>query len=397
MTEFRRCCNAYPSLDIAVAWLGKPHNSEPFRLIRDIARETRVVAGVAFSQTHPEAIRWFMDKKDADIRIFAGGVAVFHPKIYLFQKPKGFALFIGSSNFTNSGFTRNQETNCLIEGTYGADAPCDLVSAKRLIESWRSDAVSFAPTDDWLVRYRRQYRKNAKNHKDQKLQAPQIVDENAPDSSWIAVADWAFYYDKVNFRLTQAGGEGGHLQTLGVAARDIPVPWRRRYFDDIENRRIIAGLFPYGGFGHVGANGKFLQMLANGTDEKQAVIVRSINAAARLQTPLRLDSLKRCLDSLVALGPTMKVWSRPLCLMRPELYCTIASQSVRRNFSHVFGIPQARMAEVDGYIELLDAIHSLSWFNSPRPKKVGERRVWERRVALLDAVVYGEGGNTDGE
>ncbi len=394
--EFRRCCGAYSKLDVAVAWLGDPRNSEPFNLIREIARETRVVAGVAFSQTHPEAIRWFIDS-GSDIRIFAGGVAVFHPKIYLFRERNCFALFVGSSNFTKSGFTRNQEANCLIEGTYGASRPDCLKSAMGLIKSWRDDSVSFVPSNLWLAGYRRKYRNNADKHQEHGIGAPQIVDERAAGSSWIAVANWDYYYERTAFQLAQVRGENGHLHTLDMAAEEIPVPWSSEYFANAENRRAMNGLAPYAWFGHVGANGDFRRMLANGTEWEQAAIVESINSAANLQRPLDQELLKRCLDSLVDLGPTMKVWSRLLCLVRPDLYCTIASHSVRRNFAAVFGIPQTMMAKVDGYIQLLEAIHSLPWFNSPRPAKGGERRVWERRVALLDAVIYGESSNTDGE
>ena len=395
MAEFHRCAGTYPTLDIAVAWLGNPRNSEPFRLIRDIASKTRVVAGVAFFQTHPEAIRWFIDNK-ANIRIFKDGMAVFHPKIYLFEKRKGFALFVGSSNFTNSGFTKNQETNCLIEGTYTKTPPRNLLAARRLIESWREDAVSFAPTDGWLRGYRAKYRKIANRHRKQRTPSPQIADEKTPDASWIEVADWAVYYRAVAARLAHLGGGEEHHHILDLAAQAIPTPWRRRYFNDAENRRIIAGYRPYGWFGHVGANGNFRRMLANGNDEEQATIVRSINAAARLQTPVRWNLLERRLNSLVALGPSMNVWSRLLCLVRPDLYCTIASQSVRRNLSAVFHIPQRRIVQVDGYMELLAAIYDSPWFNSSRPNNASQALAWERRVALLDAVFY-EGGNADGQ
>ena len=205
MAEFHRCSCAYPTLDIAVAWLGNPRNREPFRLIRDIASKTRVVAGVAFFHTHPEAIRWFIDN-DADIRIFRDGVAVFHPKIYLFQKRKGFALFVGSSNFTNSGFTKNQEFNCLIEGTYTTTPPSNLLAVRRLIRSWRQDTASFTPTDAWLRRYAAKHRNITSRQREQSIPAPQIADERTPDASWIEVADWTVYYNKVTAGLADLGG-----------------------------------------------------------------------------------------------------------------------------------------------------------------------------------------------
>ena len=154
---------------------------------------------------------------------------------------------------------------------------------------------------------------------------------------------------------------------------------------------------PHYWFGNVGANGKFQSILANGDVEEQANIVRSINAAARLQAPIRRDLLERRLNSLVALGPSMNVWSRLLCLVRPDLYCTIASQSVRRNLSNVFGVPQSRIVQVEGYMDILDVIHDCPWFNSSRPNNASQELVWDRRVAFLDAIFHGEGGNANGQ
>lgn len=394
MKEFHRCCRTYRTLDIAVAWLGNPSKGEPFRSLRDIAPKTRVVAGVAFFHTHPEGIHWFIDN-EADIRIFEDGAVVFHPKLYLFQKPKGFALFVGSSNFTNSGFTKNQETNFLIEGTYTKTPPSNLLAARGLIESWRQDAVSFVPTDDWLQRYRVKYQNIANRHQKQGTPAPHITDEKTSGSSWIKVADWSIYYREVAARLANLGGGEEHHHILDLASEKLPIPWRRPYFNDAENRRIIGGYRPYGWLGHVGANGDFRRILANGTQAEQTTIVQSINAAARLQSPVRWNLLERRLNSLVALGPSMNVWSRLLCLVRPDLYCTIASKSVRRNLSTVFHIPQRRIVQVDGYMELLATIHDCPWFNSSRPNNTTQALVWKRRVAFLDAVFYVGDGNAD--
>ena len=115
MTEFQRCCRDYTSLDIAVAWCGSPKTILPHQLIRPLASNLRALVGVSFHHTHPDAIEWLIGV-GADLRIVRHAGPVFHPKIYLFRKGRAYALFVGSSNFTYSGFTQNHETNCLIEG-----------------------------------------------------------------------------------------------------------------------------------------------------------------------------------------------------------------------------------------------------------------------------------------
>jgi hypothetical protein len=84
----------------------------------------------------------------------------------------------------------------------------------------------------------------------------------------------------------------------------------------------------------------------------------------------------------------MKVWGRLLCLLRPDLYCTIASPSVRSNLSKLIGVSQNHLVSQRGYIELLKLIHGAPWFSSPKPKAVKEQRVWERKAAMMDAIFY---------
>jgi hypothetical protein len=84
----------------------------------------------------------------------------------------------------------------------------------------------------------------------------------------------------------------------------------------------------------------------------------------------------------------MKVWSRVLCLVRPDLYCTIASISVRKNLSRTLGIPQTRFQAPDGYIELAKLIHASPWFQAPMPMNEEQAEVWKRRAAFMDGIFY---------
>lgn len=167
-----------------------------------------------------------------------------------------------------------------------------------------------------------------------------------------------------------------------------PLPWKTNYFKDIEKRRIIGGIKQYGALGHVSASGQFRKLLANGTSRQWTTIVEAINAINRLESPIPWSKLKSHLDKLVALGPTMKVWGRLLCIVRPEYYCTVAAISVRQNLSKTLSLPQNRFDEADGYIQLIRLIHSSPWFNSNMPGNKKEAAIWKRRAAFLDAIFY---------
>ena len=387
VTQFSRCCGQYQNLNIAVAWCGNPKKVLPFQLIQPLGSNITALVGVSFLHTHPDAIKWFMDV-DADIRIFKDVGATFHPKIYLFRSQRHFALFIGSSNFTHHGFSLNDETNCLIEGPLTRRTANHAENMLSVIENWRTDKFSFHPTTAWLRGYRSRYSTATKNQLEQGLPTPPGSDDKTPTENWIRFADWNLYYDRVVAKLARHGNGRGHHSVLDAAAKNLPLPWTRQIFASIENRRIIGGMPPYGWFGNVAASGRFRSIMANGTQQEHATMVRSMNAIAGLQLPLPEARLRRRLNALVALGPSMKVWSRLLCLLRPDLYCTIASRSTRSSLSKAFDIPQHQLVGVDGYLNLLDGIHACPWFNSAEPAVAAELAIWRRRTAFLDPIVY---------
>jgi len=77
-----------------------------------------------------------------------------------------------------------------------------------------------------------------------------------------------------------------------------------------------------------------------------------------------------------------------LTLLRPEIFCTVASKSVRASLSETLGIPQKQFEDSEGYIKLLQLIHSCPWYNSSKPKIKKEKTIWERRAAYMDAIFY---------
>ena len=389
VTAFQRCCRSYRTLDIAVAWCGNPKKTLPFQLLATVGSRITIVVGTSFHQTHPDAIKWFIDL-GANIRIFRDKGPTFHPKIYFFRNRNQYALFIGSSNFTYSGFYANHETNCLIEGRVTEKTSHHITSIQSMMEKWHTSDWSFSPTNQWLRGYRIRHRQAIKKQRELNIPTHPLSDEDIPSATWLQTADWNIYYENVVAGLNRLGGGKEHHDLLDLVAQHLEPPWTRRHFNSDLNRRLIGGYKPYGWFGHVGASGNFKRMLKNGTVHEQRTIARSINAIASLQTPIPYDQLAQHLNSLFLLGPTMKVWSRLLCIVRPGTYCTVASPSVRANLSAALGIAKSRFEKVDGYVELLRRIHASPWYITAEPTDHAQRIIWQRRAAFLDAIFYEE-------
>jgi hypothetical protein len=309
--------------------------------------------------------------------------------LYLFSSGGKIALFVGSSNFTYGGFNCNIEANVLLEGSPSAADNVQISALRKQLAEWHSDRCSFVPSTNWLVAYRTVYRASLKAEQKHRIQTPRQWETEIGSASWIRNADWHTYYGKVVDGLRQLERKReGYIEVLTAASRQLPRPWKRTYFDDPECRRIIGGFGEYGWLGHVGASGHFRAMLAGGSVKQQDTIVAVINSVGSLSAPVDWTYLDRQLHKLTKLGPTMKVWSRLLCLVRPDLFCTVASIPVRQNLAKTLGIPQNRFEHPDGYIQLLKLLHASPWFQSTKPMIKEELEIWRRRAAFMDAIFY---------
>lgn len=385
-SEFERCCNQYSSLKMACAWCGDPSHILPYSYLTSSENKLNVeiIMGVSFNQSHPDAIQFFLTN-EINVRIFKVAINLFHPKCYLFKDKNKFALFVGSSNFTYSGFYNNTEINSLIEGNKSEQ----IKYVENLFKQWKSDSYSFYPNKKWLEKYRKTYNQQRTIERKNKLTTPRDNEESISASNWLTQANWKLYYQKVITGLSEKErDEFGYSAVLDAAKTNLPLPWDSTIFDEIENRRIIGGMGKYGWLGHVAASGTFRQFMANGSSAKKKAAVAAINSICSLVVPLDLELLAQSLNKLTKIGPTIKVWSRILTILRPDIFCTVASTSVRENLSKTLQTPKSHFETVEGYINLLRLIHSCPWYISSKPSVKNEIKIWERRAAFMDAIFY---------
>jgi len=386
--EFERCCNQYRNLHIASAWSGNPEHVLPYSFVESVGGTITVTLGTSFSHTHPDAIKFFIERR-ADLRLFREDVGLFHPKVYLFEKGNKVATFIGSSNLTFSGFFENVEVNVLLEGIPNSYENKQLNHLKHQLKNWHSDRYSFVPSQKWLETYRKAFAKNVKKQRSQGIITPSRLDADIASSSWLRHAKWNIYYNKIIEGLKRRKRNmREYIYVLNAAQEHVPLPWQISYFDKLENRRIIGGMGEYGWLGHVAASGSFRHLLANGSRQEHRIITSVINQIGSMSPPIDWKRFETLLSKLLNLGPTIKVWSRLFCIVRPDLYCTVASTSVRRNLAQTLGLPQERFVSPAGYIQLHKLIHASPWYNSARPKERKEIDIWRRRVAFMDSIFY---------
>lgn len=388
-SEFERCCREYNTLRIAVAWCSDPQQIFPYKHIEDFTGRIESTVGISFNHTHPDAIEWFMGMRDADVRVFRRECGLFHPKLYLFTDGDGYACFAGSSNLTYGGFYTNREVNVLVEGPFSTEDASDICELLELLETWRSEELSFVPNAEWLNRYRKDYARDIAKERTCRIATPALYEEDhVGQANWLPKADWKTYYEQVMVGLERYGREAVDIHTvLDAAAQDLKLPWKRSYFKDKQARRIIGGWGDYGPLGFVAAAGSFGYLLKS-SEQSWGTIVGAVNSIAKLSPPIKWTELESHLSKLVGLGNTMKVWGRVLCLVRPDLYCSVSSDSFRRELAKILLVPTTSFADTEGYIQLIKRLHSSPWFNSAKPQDQNESAIWARRVAFMDGIFW---------
>jgi len=386
--RFERCCKEYTDLHIATAWLGDPKYILPHAHLKHLKGAITATVGRSFNSTHPDGLK-LLRRLKADLRIFRDDSDLFHPKVYLFSAGRKLALFVGSSNLTYSGFYSNVEANAVMEGVPSQKEQAQMDALCQQLREWRGKERSFVPTPSWLRRYRKAFDTTLRKQRKAKIRTPALREEELPVAGWLGTASWNTYYGEVMKGLKRSKRDTArYLDVLRAGRRQLPLPWNIGYFGNLEKRKIIYGAGGYGWLGHVGASGGFRHMLAKGTRAEKQTIVHVINAIASLNPPLNWNRLHQLLRRLVGLGPTMKVWSRLLCLVRPELYCTVSSVSVRKNLSEVLEVPQTSFQSPEGYLQLLKVLHAAPWFQAARPKGTSEAAVWRNKAAFIDGIFY---------
>lgn len=385
---FAKCCNQFSNLDMAVAWCGNPALTLPHRHIEKIKGNLRATIGYHFNQTHPDSIE-ILKKRKAKVKLFDQTNGLFHPKIYLFYNEKKYVVFIGSSNFTYSGFYGNVESNVMISGNYIGESGEQYKKLKDELDVWHSSKYSFVPTDDWVENYRKDYKKSLDKRLKAGLKGLVDVDQEITKASWINKADWDTYFEKVTRAIDRRPeSEAGYRFVLESAIKQLPNPWNIGYLDNMESRKLIGGRGGYGWFGNTVASGKYAHLLKGGEAKHRQLIVKVVNQISVMTQPLDYGKLRECLEKLVGLGFTMKVWGRVLMLARPDLFCTVCSDSLRKNLSKSLAIPQKQFETAEGYLSLIKYLHASPWFRANRPRKKLERYIWDNRMALVDPIFY---------
>lgn len=389
--EFLRLSTKFDKLEIISAWLGNPAKEIPYSYL-SLFNRVDVFAGISFCQTHPNGIKYILNSKNYHLQLIDEPFT-FHMKVYHFYNESESALIMGSSNFTLSGFTDNAESNIVLEGNKNQVSIKDYLNEiKKQIAAFNKVTIS----EDWLKEYTKKF-----NDRKRKLEEIRINDDVVREDLiqnsvvWLRNGNWNTYMDEFKKAIEERGEDLSYFVKYHTALLDLykytlTVHWTAELFENEEKRAMLFGtknkIRDYGWLGHVGASGKYMELIKSGSKEKKKMICDSMNAINKLSPKLNMDKLFTLLNQLEATGPSIKVWGRVLAITQPNLFCTISSDAVRHSLSVLLSEPKVRFTQAEGYVYLIKVIQQSPWYNSPEPKDKIEKLIWQNRCAFLDVI-----------
>lgn len=370
-------------IDFAYAWASSGGGKAAHWRAVPHGKLRRVIVGVHFAQTEPHALRVLAGYPGV-LKVVEDTAGVFHPKVMVGVRGTEARAIVGSSNFTEGGFSGNTELNLLLHGSSSEGPLADIL---RFIELQWSGPRSFTPDAAWFDRYELAY---AERPTPPRLPRPRGEEEIVRDIADLDVA-WRRYYELIaaQERRTLANGAEIHVfdhvedSYLEEAERCRAAFARESSFAamPLDDRKLVSGWGDSAGyFGRMSAAGDFMQRV-----RMEPESIGTFLDLIPLEGPIPREVAQRCIDGLLSLHRVgIGAATRLLCIKRPDLFIPINNANEHR-VRAVFGsFPRSART----YLDLHERIWSLEWVNAPRPADVTEQRVWAARVALLDALLY---------
>lgn len=382
--ELKRLIRAYSTYRWAVAWASNSECCDLLSKKREGIRQ--MIVGLHFYQTHPDFIKSFLDCNA--VRYIKSTSGIFHSKLYLFEGKNGkWECIVGSPNFTGAALSGNEETAVLIssEDDGAKDAYRRISGA---IERYWKDAERMKT--DQLAGYRERWKRQKvrrdllaetfESRKKRQRRAKPLFEVEIINKTWKE------YVEQV-----KADEEHGALERLALLEKAHELFAVHPHFADmdLENRKGIAGTihgsedWDWLWFGSMKGAGVF----------KHAIIEnRPAISLALDQIPLDGEVTRQHYEEYLLLftkalsRPGIATATRLLAMKRPDYFVCLDSAN-RKKLSKDFGISQS-IALDEYWKSVIERLMASDWWQTPKPDDPLERRIWNGRAAMLDAIYY---------
>ena len=385
--ELIRLITNSKSFSWGVAW-ASVHSKSHGVLIKNKDKIKKIMVGIHFYQTHPEFLVDFIGFPK--VRIIKKPSGVFHPKIYLFLKSKGYwEAIIGSPNFTKSAFSLNEEAAILLSNNdQNADKVKDGID--KLLDSYWKESNKI--TTEFVIKYKRVWE-----------QKKPIVDRLSGEygglkrkntaselDADIFTMSWEEYFhnvkhnkhDSFHDRIAVLNAARAIFRQYGKFA-DMPETARSAVAGFVETEDLN-----WKWFGNMRGSGIFMRKIQR-NDKFISAALNSVPIEGRITKRDYLKYITRYLDTFKSANyrNPLATASRLIALKRPDYFVCLDSQN-KSAFCRDFKIPISKLTVNNYWDEVVCRIMDCPWWNEPKPENEEEKAAWKGRAAMLDSIYY---------
>lgn len=381
--SFEDCCKRFSYVSFLTAWAG---DHEVVSCLDEYRTKiVRSVVGLHFYQTSPNFIKRFLDVENIHYIKKTASTDIFHPKIYLFyNNSKEWRAFVGSSNLTGGGFSRNIECNVTLSSD---EESCDVFNSfMTMIETcWN---LSENMDEEYLEEYESRYGECVFSHEE--LTKP-------VNPSMLGI-DWNGYIDK----LVQNEGCYNSINSDSIRTRiavlkkaeDLFMTGKLVDFADEASLGIAGlsdeceGMVGWDFFGRTSRDKTFSRLFKNDKGYRRKIYRALENIPLHGEiTRIMYENYMNAFVEATGKEHSITIFTRFLAMKRPDVFVCLTSKN--EEILEFLGWEQ-RTVSMHKYWEKvrMRAVETL-WYNaSSREIKKDETDIFKYKMAMLDALCY---------
>ena len=400
LDRFQELVERSRRVDIATAWVTVGRHLEIVRRGTEDGVRFRVIAGTHGNATDPDALAFLHGLDRCELKLVRGAATgIFHPKLYLFHlarrhdRARESIALTGSANFTNGGFSANEELMLEVGHGQAAGGLNDWFE-----ERW-SDCGPQPKVGILIQNYRRTWRR-PDPEVGTLVEAPvdglwHLCGGRTPrsiveyEAALIRRERELVAMDGVDWCVLGLQGEVGSYQRAIQERREALKAWLGGGDID-QSERMIRGLGEewMGLVGRITRLGPWHVVQRNETDIRRNL--RTVLEADDEDFP---DVAVRALGEITAHdGASHGTATLLLALARPDR-CICVNKRSKQGLAKLTGIPPSTLGRAvdepgNGYGKLLGWLYGQPWYDVPEPGAGSLAKIWRMRAGLLDAFVY---------
>jgi HKD family nuclease len=386
----RKLIDQHQELYWAVAWGSMSPIAK--HLLKHPSKIKRFAVGTHFHQTDPDLLEALQEVPGARV-VSNSSAGTFHPKIYLFRTDDKFSLVLGSPNFTRAAFSHNHEAALFIEGDTSERLYLEVYDSIKVVWNTASPIL-----DGFLRAYRLKHNATRIVRDDLEVDLPISLPSSNSEYSNLLDDDWPTFVERV--KSDPIHNIDGRIEILDQA---------RVWFSQVPHfaamtegqRKAIAGTYKrneakppevpdldWAWFGSMVGAGVFKGLVKSspaGLSAALDLIPRTGIISEADYEGFKQKFLQSFEDS--ERGGGVATASRLLALKRPDYFVCVDSAN-KSKLSEAIGIKMSHITLDSYWSHVIRPLLCSTWWNSSRPREDLDGRIWDSRMACIDAFCY---------